>query len=408
MRSIINRITTTSLVLAATVFLNVRTFSQEIHFKVLKSLTDWQTATEESKMTGKDIFLDIYASWCGPCKMMDANVYTEAGVYEYYNSNFINLKIDGETDFGRQLASQYKLTAYPSMYFINSKEELVHEIIGYREPGALLKSGQDVRTSGKRYMELLAKFKSEVFFSKEQTAELLNLLVTFGDKYYLNLVSKDIIASYTLEDIINPANKAVIIAVASDINASHVKIVMQNADTLKSIWGNEDYFNYLSAVFNESMQYATEQKDSSWLEKLVVEFVPVYMKEDAGRIPEAQLTTRKIYYAQTEDWQKYIQAVEKHYEEFQNGNLRFLYMETYYIIENQIFNPDLLRKSNEWLTKVIADQPGFEPYFLSAIVNTYLEDFTTARKWMSMAEGVAVTEDEKNSLTELKGYLEEL
>ncbi len=396
------------LTLISSVFFGIRTYSQEILFKELDSQADWQSALEESATNGKDIFLDIYATWCGPCKMMDANVYTNPAVYEYYNSNFVNLKVDGESAFGRVLASQYSLTAYPTMYFVSASEAMIYQVVGYREPEALLASGTNVKDSGKRYMELLGLFKSTNDLTPEQSAEFLKLCVKFEDKYHINLLAKDIAASYTESDILNPDNKAIVMAVGGDIDSETVMLVIKNAASLKVAWGSNDFGTYLSEVFNTTMASAAESRDSIRMERIATEFIPVYMIDMPDRIAEAQLTTRKIYYAQTNNWLNYISSVEKHAEEFESTNPVFLYSEAYYVVENQFVNPLMMDKANEWVNQAILQSPNFESYFLATIINAYRGDHEATHKWVNLVEGAAVSQDEKDSLEQLWIFLEDM
>lgn len=407
MKNNLARLTGLGFLLFTSVFLTGRTYSQELDFIVLESSEDWQKATAESKLSGKEIFLDIYATWCGPCKMMDANVYTQALVADYFNANFVNVKVDGESEFGSVLASKYNLTAFPSMYFINSEETLINALIGYLDAEALFDAGKIVKEHGKRFLELDNLYASSSL-SAEEKEEYIQILAEFGKKDQLAALAGDIVKSFSEADILNPANKSLVVAVPEDFRTFIVQTVLKNAIALKEIWGANDLNQYLASCFDISMQNAAESSDVAVMEKLAAELVPVYMMDNADRIPEAQLTTRKIYYSEVENWDNYVLAVEKYFNEFQKENLRFLYLESYYIIENQLFESTLLNKSNEWLEKVIAVQPDFESYFLAAIVNTYREDNDSAEKWMKMAESVAVTQDEKDSLEELKSYLLEL
>ena len=396
-----------SLVLITTIFFNILTYGQELNFKILESRNDWEAAKFEAKKAGKDIFLDIYASWCGPCKMMDADVYTSADVIEYFNFNFINLKVDGESEFGSALASQYKVSAYPSMYFINSDEVSINLLVGYRDAEALVNAGKVVKEYGTRYLEL-NKLYNTALLTDLQTEELMKLFAKFEKKDELAVLAESRLKTFTEADILNPSNKSIVLAAPGDIESLPVKTVLGNAKSLKELWGQEEFNQYLSNSFDKSMQNATESVDSIKMELIAEVLIPVYMMDNPDRIPEAKLTTRKIYYSQIEDWDEYIQSVEKHYNDFENGNLRFLYLESYYIIENQLYNTRLLNKSMEWLEKVIAINPGFDTYFLAAIINTYREDKGASVLWMNKAESVAVTDDEKASLEELKKYLEGL
>ncbi len=399
-----NRFISVVSILFASIFLSGLLHSQELEFTVLNSAGDWQAARDAAKKSGKNIFLDIYATWCGPCKMMDANVYTNASVAEYYNSNYINLKVDGETEFGLVLASKYKLTAYPSMFFLNPNEEKIIEIVGYRDPEALLNSGKTVAESGNRFMELNALYKKSGL-SEKQNAEFMDLLLKFDRKDILAELAGNKIKSFTDSDILNPANKSILVMVPGDIESFPVKTIVQNADSIGISWGMQDLGQYLSQVFNLSMQKAIETRDEILMEKIANDFVPVFLKQNPDKIADAKLTTRKIYFSQLKDYEKYIQAVEKQFAEFGNKDPRFYYLESYYIVENQLFDPVLLNKAGEWLDKVIAVSPNFESFFLGSLINTYKQDFPTAKMWMQKAEGLAVTADQKKSLEELKNYL---
>ena len=53
----------------------------------------FEEAKIEAKAQGKLIFMDAYAVWCGPCKMMRNTVFPLPEVGEYFNANFINMKV---------------------------------------------------------------------------------------------------------------------------------------------------------------------------------------------------------------------------------------------------------------------------------------------------------------------------
>ena len=55
-----------------------------------------EAAKAKALETGKLIFIDVHASWCGPCKMMARGPFKDEKVGKIYNDNFINLKIDAE------------------------------------------------------------------------------------------------------------------------------------------------------------------------------------------------------------------------------------------------------------------------------------------------------------------------
>ena len=99
-------------------------------------------ALELAKKEKKNIFLDAYASWCGPCKMLKRNVFPRKEVGDFFNTNFINMAIDMEQGEGPQLARKYNVQAYPTLLFINSKGEVVGTAVGYHQAEELIAVGK--------------------------------------------------------------------------------------------------------------------------------------------------------------------------------------------------------------------------------------------------------------------------
>src|ERR1700722_8589878 len=81
----------------------------------------WEQAVAAAKKQNKSIFLDAYASWCGPCKTMDAEVYRDSKVADYFNRKFVSFRIDMEKGEGPDLAKRFRsIDGYPSLLFFNT------------------------------------------------------------------------------------------------------------------------------------------------------------------------------------------------------------------------------------------------------------------------------------------------
>jgi thioredoxin-related protein len=91
----------------------------------------WDEILKEAERLNRPIFLDAYTAWCGPCKRMAKDVFTQKAVGEFYNANFVCAKIDMEKDAdGPRLARMYEVNAYPTLLFINPKGEVKHRHMG--------------------------------------------------------------------------------------------------------------------------------------------------------------------------------------------------------------------------------------------------------------------------------------
>lgn len=148
----------------------------------------WNEILKQAKVEKKIIFVDAYASWCGPCKMMSANVFTNEEVGGFFNRNFINAKIDMEVGEGIDLASRYEVTAYPTLLFINSEGKLLHKAIGYQEAADFMTTGRNALDPGKQFYTLKEAF-SKGRLSDEQLYTLATMAIDLEDPAANNLAS---------------------------------------------------------------------------------------------------------------------------------------------------------------------------------------------------------------------------
>ena len=100
---------------------------------------DWNLAKQQAKEANKLIFVDVYATWCGPCKMLQQKTFTNAKVAEFLNAHFINLSIDAEKTIGPQVARYFGVTAYPTLVFTDASGKPVLYTMGYMGPKSFLK-----------------------------------------------------------------------------------------------------------------------------------------------------------------------------------------------------------------------------------------------------------------------------
>jgi thioredoxin-related protein len=103
----------------------------------------WKDAMAKAKAEDKLLFVDAYAKWCGPCKAMAKNVFTQAKVGDYFNANFINLKLDMEEVDGVTFGHKYPVKAYPTLMFLDGDGKLVKNVTGGQQADGLIAIGAD-------------------------------------------------------------------------------------------------------------------------------------------------------------------------------------------------------------------------------------------------------------------------
>ena len=102
----------------------------------------WKEALKQASAQNKYIFVDAYATWCGPCKMLKLTTFKNNKAAQFYNKNFINVAIDMEKGDGPQLAAQWRMQAYPTLIIFDSKGQPVLGSVGYINADNLIKFGE--------------------------------------------------------------------------------------------------------------------------------------------------------------------------------------------------------------------------------------------------------------------------
>ncbi|MCD6013501.1 MAG: hypothetical protein K0Q79_3363 [Flavipsychrobacter sp.] len=102
----------------------------------------WEAALQKAKAEHKPIFMDIYATWCGPCKLLKKNTFVDKAVADYYNANYINLSFDGENGEGVMLAQKFQITGYPTLIILSPEGTLVKMQAGFLPPDDFLAFGK--------------------------------------------------------------------------------------------------------------------------------------------------------------------------------------------------------------------------------------------------------------------------
>ena len=109
---------------------------------------DWNQALKAAHDENKLVFIDIYATWCGPCKMLKQYTFTDAAVGEFFNKNFVNVSIDGEKGVGPQLAQQYSIEGYPSLIVADATGKPVLITAGYIPADVLMQFAKEALKRG--------------------------------------------------------------------------------------------------------------------------------------------------------------------------------------------------------------------------------------------------------------------
>jgi thioredoxin-related protein len=153
-----------------------------------------------AKAQNKPIFIDFYTSWCAPCKVMTAEVFPQAKVGTYFNSQFINCKIQcDDKGIGVKMGEKYQVNAYPTLMFLDAKGELIHSMAGGISAEELIDLGNIARDPSRNLLSLLTQWKNgrrdtafvNLYFGKLKEAYRNELAKKQFEQYFKTLSQKE-------------------------------------------------------------------------------------------------------------------------------------------------------------------------------------------------------------------------
>ena len=98
-------------------------------------LTDLPPALAKAKETGQPIMIDFFATWCGPCKMLDAKTYSDPRVATA-STNWLMVRID--VDQKQALSQYYAVQSIPTILVLSPEGKELRREVGFIPPGPML------------------------------------------------------------------------------------------------------------------------------------------------------------------------------------------------------------------------------------------------------------------------------
>lgn len=347
----------------------------------------------KAKAEKKLVFLDAFAAWCGPCKMMEKNIFPLPAVSEYYNANFINARFDMEKGEGREIAMKYGVRSYPTFLFLNGDGEVVLKNYGYM-------GEQDFLTIAKEANQPKYRTSSnkELFEKGESNPEfLLNMMSLYAQSDYE--LAKKASERYFIVKNNQPLTKDELgmllyfIKSPSDPNYQIFVAKKQEITTLMS----EDIYNQFDTniKITKILENTLDQKTGTINDdEFFKNAIPLVGKTEA----EIALNRMKvIIYPNSGKFAEYEKAALSYYQNTENFETEEL-LKAAWIFSEHITTPSSLKKAEEWAEKSVMKSETAENTFILAKIYSKTGKKDQAKTYAEISKNLAKAQGKDDKL----------
>lgn len=307
----------------------------------------WEDVLAEAQKTNKPIFLDAYASWCGPCKKMNKEVFPQASVGNYFNDKYISVKIDMEKGEGPELAKKYGVKVYPTFLFINGEGDALHKAAGFRPSADFVELAQNAMNEDKQFYALKTKYDAgdkskEVLYNYARAMYGSDAYYQSGsvaDEYLQQLNKKELKGKKAMDMVMD-------IPITHDGFAAQQ--LLENRKKYVKSYTTEKIDNKFLGMMRSKVNMAAAKNDVKALEEAMAflsENVPAKADKWNGKLA-------MNFYQQTENWKTYAKEAEKFAENHAMDDSEMLNNISWTFFET-IEDKDLLAKAVKWADRSI-------------------------------------------------------
>jgi len=260
---------------------------------------------KESARTGKLLFVDCYTSWCSPCKWMEKNVFVNDTVAAYYNTTFINYKIDMEKGEGPALRQRYQVQSFPTYLFLNSKGEVVHKAASRMEMTEFVDEGKKAMDP-KRSLAAMERAFNNGQRSKENLLSYA-LALQKSDRIKSDTVARMLMDQLTEADLQAPLGWQVIQTFVWDENDKLGKYFIAHADEYTKKYGTAATGKVQDRLLSTALYGLIRKKDSA---AFFTRLAPWQQSQDAN-VQRKAVMMEAEYYVTTADVKNFVRVTDK-------------------------------------------------------------------------------------------------
>ncbi len=376
----------------------------QVNFIEVVNAADMEAAQKKASDGMLMLFVDVYAKWCGPCKMMDAQVYPDPALSAYMNDHFVSVRMDGETDFGRKYAEEQQLQGYPSMFIFGDDGVRVSFVLGFKQAEELmpiLESLVENYQALKRYRVMTENGT----ITLEAFADYINMEREMGNEAEAERLAGEYIRKELSDGELRDSDIRVV-AHYMDLEDPWWPVFTTETVRVKRVLGKE-YVPALETIYNNTLGKAIDQENIVLISRLANELSPLLEAEKGG--PDDLKSMPFIqYYYYTGMFNELIGYIDRRFAADRKDDHRWLFGAASRVVDmdQKYQTQELLVKAEEWFAICIGLDEQYDYYFYQGMVFLFRQKIGDARTAFNKASELATTEEHRNMIMQVLKYID--
>ncbi|PQA90676.1 thiol:disulfide interchange protein [Chryseobacterium shigense] len=377
------------LTLFSSLFIGALAFAQGIKFEDSNFATILAKAKKENKL----VFVDAYASWCGPCKLMVKNIFPLQTVGDFYNSHFVNAKIDMEKGEGVGLAKKYNVKAFPTYLFINGDGEEVHRTLGYVEEKDFIQFAKDAEDPNKRLTALKQKFENG-----EKDPEFLKTLAGLTIYNDSEFAGKVLDRYFQQKTTLDQEDVEMLLSGTQSTESPLYKIFQAKKAEIIKIFPEDKYAKFDKNIkLNTVLKKAYNADTKTWNENyFLTESQKFLTKEESEKILKRAKANRAL---KNKDIPTYEKLTLELYEDYSAMSSEELNSLAWNFFEN-VSSKTSLEKAVAWAQESVKKNENYANTDTLANLYSKIGDKKNAKMWAEKSIQLAKSKGEDSTDTE--------
>ena len=312
------RLTLSNAIIHASSLLLALCMPKVVSAQGIEFIHDWDEALRLAKKHNKPIFVDAYASWCGPCKRLAKRIFPLPEVGKFFNQHFINVKLDMEKPEGRPFRQKYPVRVFPTLYFIDPNGEVLHMVRGApRTAEALINQARIAVERFNPAEDLMKKFEQ----GEDDPDFLLQLVQALRES---DQPTGKVVYAYlrAVPNISTERDYRFIYEATGDCDSKAFELYSQHAKHIKALVGEEAFKQRTLEACAKTVRKAIEYQNTDLLHQAINAAKDLLGKEAEPHTYHWQLD----YYARTKNPSGFLKVADSYFRKYTKDNLHRQYL----------------------------------------------------------------------------------